>query len=678
MSDNFPPPPPPESGEEQYRQWVEQMRDGMRSGRLQPAQPVTSAAGTGETGDSSASAGTEVMERSVLPRPVVTLGQDHVQADPGQPVRVKVTVRNVGPVVETYALSVVGEDSSWLTLVPNEVSLFPGDEGTSSVVIKPTRSSRLPSQDYTFGVMARSEVDPNESSVAQLTVSLGPFYDSTLSVSRTTVEIRRRATTYAQVTNNGNTRVLFHLDVSDPDGYLRFKVEDPEFELAPGETAWKKVLIKGPLHLIGRQRTLSMLSELHSERDVSRDTALQDVRSGVQRVTIIQRPLLRLRLGIFGRLIILLALVGIVAAFIISRMNLTGNTDVVSGPPPTPPGFTAEAFDTSKVLLRWGPVAGASGYSIYAVGDTGNALSTDESATTTDATTGVPASLGFGALRIVPASVRQGGGSPSPGTGGSAPTPAGSSSDPASDTSGSGSPSPSPGSTTGVDSTQLEIESPSCGDCTHVADVPSGSARYVVTKTNPGENNCYRLIATDGERQSLYTPMVCAYVPSAAEVAAEQAPGGTPSETPDPPPCPPYLPKAEKLSPTALGLTWLPPNENKPAKKATGCSRKATVSGYEVQRQLLSGWTTVSPAPDASDTAIEVSDLEPATKYCFRMLTKGDSADSAYTETFCGKTKKLPPEPTPDATVDPTDPADPATAQQEGFVFEPEVLVEVP
>ena len=112
-----------------------------------------------------------------------------------------------------------------------------------------------------------------------------------------------------------------------------------------------------------------------------------------------------------------------------------------------------------------------------------------------------------------------------------------------------------------------DIESPSCGDCTHVGDVPSGTARFVVTKTTLGQQNCYRLLATAGKTQSLYTPQMCVLMPTAAEIedATSGASGGSggdgSSEAAATAPCPPFEPMADKLSDTALALTWMLPSE---------------------------------------------------------------------------------------------------------------------
>ena len=651
-----------ESGEEQYLRWVNEVLGASGEGDDRSSDATASAATASVASDDTGSeevglredalAGTIVAERSVLPRPVVSLAQEEVTATPGQPVRVKVTVRNVGPVVETYSLSSVGNGSGWVSLVPSELSLFPGDENSAAIVIKPPRASRVGAQTYPIGIKATSEVDPNESTVAELSITVDPFYESALNVSKTTLEMRRRTSTYASITNNGNTTVRIILRLWDPDGRLRFKVDDSLIELAPGETSWTRVTITGPFHLVGRQRTLSMLSVIEPNKDVTLGTPLEDMQSAVQRVTVIQRPIIRFRLGIIGRLVLLLAIIGIIAAFVLSRLALSGSDDVVITPPATPANFSAEQLGTDQILLRWSAVSGATGYSVYAVGDAGNALSSPSTSTSTD---GTSQSISFtSSVAFMPASVGAGGGtgSPSPSASPSPESP-------------SSSPSPSASSPTST-VYDYDNESPSCGDCTHVGDVPSGTARFVVTKTTLGQANCYRLLATADKTQSLFTPQMCVVMPTAAEVedaksAASGSSGsgsgsGGSSEAAASVPCPPFAPMADKLSDTALALTWMLPSETPEGQEAVACDKNTKISGFDIQRQVLSGWSSVSPGPAASDTALEVKDLEPATKYCFRMRSKAGDQNSAYSATFCKKTKKASSSPSPTLTPVPADP----------------------
>jgi LysM repeat protein len=56
----------------------------------------------------------------------------------------------------------------------------------------------------------------------------------------------------------------------------------------------------------------------------------------------------------------------------------------------------------------------------------------------------------------------------------------------------------------------------------------------------------------------------------------------------------------------------------------------------------MSGWATWSPSPLATDTAVEITGLQPSTPYCFRMRSASSGQYSSYTENVCKKTKKLP------------------------------------
>lgn len=159
---------------------------------------------------------------------------------------------------------------------------------------------------------------------------------------------------------------------------------------------------------------------------------------------------------------------------------------------------------------------------------------------------------------------------------------------------------------------------------------------------------------------------MCVLMPTAAEVedAKSAASGGSgggsssggSSEAAASLPCPPFAPMADKLSDTALALTWMLPSETPEGQETVPCDKNTKISGFDIQRQVLSGWSSVSPGPAASDTALEVKDLEPATKYCFRMRSKAGDEYSAYSATFCKKTKKAGASPSPTLTPVPADP----------------------
>ena len=93
------------------------------------------------------------------------------------------------------------------------------------------------------------------------------------------------------------------------------------------------------------------------------------------------------------------------------------------------------------------------------------------------------------------------------------------------------------------------------------------------------------------------------------------------------------------------------------------CDPTKEVTAWVLQRKIFTGWSNVEPAPGSKDTATEVRDLEPGTRYCFRMAAVSAEGESEYTKRFCARTPSggsSSPEPAdPGDAVAPTAPADP-------------------
>jgi len=306
-------------------------------------------------------------------RPLVWLSDTHTQVMPGQSARIKVNVRNVGSVVETYNIAILGPANSWVQPVPNEISLFPGDEGSITVMVRPPKTSTLTAGRYVVGVKATSQVRWNERTVAEFTVDVEPYHNFKSIFSRSTMDMRRRAQTYVQITNDGNSSVEYNLSVIDPDGRLRVKCEKDDIVLKPGEPTWVNITVKAHLKFFGRPRNYNLVSTVTPLRDTLLAEEITEVKPSIQHGTVIQKPLFHLRLGFFGRIMILLAILALIATFLFARWQ-ENQKPTVTGAPATPTELKA-AMDGGNVVLTWNPSSGASGYSIYAIGAAGNPTS---------------------------------------------------------------------------------------------------------------------------------------------------------------------------------------------------------------------------------------------------------------------------------------------------------------
>jgi hypothetical protein len=306
-------------------------------------------------------------------RPLVWLSDTHTQVMPGQSARIKVNVRNVGSVVETYNITILGPANSWVQPVPNEISLFPGDEGSITVMVRPPKTSTLTAGRYVVGVKATSQVRWTERTVAEFTVDVEPYHNFKSMFSRSTLDMRRRAQTYIQINNDGNSSVEFNLSVIDPDGRLRVKCDKDDIVLKPGEPTWVNITVKAHLKFFGRPKNYNLVSTVTPLRDTLLGEEITEVKPSIQHGTVIQKPLFHLKLGFFGRIMILLAILALIATFLFARWQ-ENQKPSVTGAPATPAALKA-AMDGGNVVLTWNPSSGASGYSIYAIGAAGNPTS---------------------------------------------------------------------------------------------------------------------------------------------------------------------------------------------------------------------------------------------------------------------------------------------------------------
>ena len=550
------------------------------------------------------------------PRPLIHLSEDSVTVRPGQSTRLRVTVVNVGSVVETYSLTALGEARAWCTLLPGEISLFPGEEGSSTLVVRPPMSSQTIAGTYEIGVLATSQVRPSSRAASGARLTVTSFISFRSQLARSSLDMRHSTSTQLQISNDGNVRIDCTVSANDPSGVLRVRCDRTEVQLDPGETTWIKLSISGPLHLFGRFKSRAIRTSVEVVRDDFTGRQPEGERPSLQVATVTQRPLLSLRLGLLGRLAVVLGVLALVLTFVITRL-LAYQTPAVSGAPNTPANFAATIVDNNQIALTWDASSGASEYDIYAVGLAGDPAST---ATPAASPGGTP----------VPTGAAQG--PPAAGQKATASTPR-------TGASPSGSPASSNLPIVLPSPDDRKYASPVCNNCTNVATVTGNTTRHVIQPLPATPVSCYRIVAKAGNYQSLFSVQQCVNTRAATQAAASAAAAAAAASSQAATPCSPVKMQAQPLSSTAIAILWSVP---KTAPKKDTCSPTAVLTGYEIQRQILSGWTNLPTQPAAADTALEATALQPATNYCFRMRAMTATASSEYTRTFCAKTKKAP------------------------------------
>ena len=609
---------------------------------------------------------TTLTDASTPIRPLVSLANDQLRLDPGQIGQSEFTVRNPGNIIETYDLTLLGPAQAWVEITPDSVSLFPGEEETVTLELHPPMTHRVPAGTYAVGVMAQSQVRPEAASTAELLVTVNPFYRFRCTSASTSFTIRTRATMLVQITNEGNSTVTYELKADDPEGFMRVRAKESLVTLTPGESRWVDILISVAPKFIGSDfNTRSFNVTVTPIRDEDLDLAILDEDSEEVIGSVLQRPYIRLRLGVFGRLFILLTILGLIAGFFISRW-VQEQVAPIQGAPKVPLEFVAETGSVpNQVLLTWQPSMGASEYRIYAVGSAGNPQPTPQPTVVVE----LPSAGGAAGVTRSARIPQE------------------------------------------AELTEAELANPVCANCSEVAVLGQGVTRHVVEDV-PAGRACYRIAAFVGTLQSLFSQEQCSEVIDVSQFDgdgdgipdAEQAAGGAAAETP-PRPCPAINVDARPVSTTSVAILWKKatkppagfraptpepvtavdatqmdvrggfpsgegsetesgkPESGKPAgsgSKTRVCDPEQSVTGWNLQRRIFTGWSDVSPAPNPDDTAVEVRDLAPDTRYCFRIRAVSAQGTSRWSETVCVRTDPEPiTEPSPVAET----PMDPATVR---------------
>ena len=567
-------------------------------------------------------------EQAAVP-PLVKILKNHTFVTPGQAERVPMTVRNVSGIVESFSLTPLGPAAPWVEVLPTEVSLFPGDEGTATITFRPPRVPGVVAGEYVVAIRALSQVMRDSASTDELLVTVAPYYQASSDIARSTFTVRTKAETQLEIVNRGNATVVYHVSAVDPEGYMKVELEEDKVSLAPGETAWVTLRLKLAPRLLGTANENRMVTaQIVPVRNADTDAPIVDVEPMVQRVTVLHKPFITLRMGWFGRIVFLITILALIMAVVFARVRANTPPEN-SGAPPVPDNFSATLNDSQQPVLTWDPSSGATTYSIYAIGTAGDPT-TGSSPAAKPITNPVPA--------VNPTS---------------------------STPSNSASPS-------AVDAP--ERPSPVCNNCSEVSTVPAGTTRFVVTDAPPGYD-CYRIAAKVGTTQSLFSPRTCLVVPGANILADtngsailtpdRQLQTTSPSPTPTTPtviaPCPPVEVKAQAIPGGGVALLWkkaeVPPKgmvapsavatsalatasavPAKPPAPAKVCDPAKAITGWTAQQQLFSGWSDVTPSGQPNDTALQVADLRPGTEYCFRMRADAADGSSVYAKVVCAKT----------------------------------------
>jgi hypothetical protein len=127
---------------------------------------------------------------------------------------------------------------------PAQLSLFPGNEGTATVFLRPPRAASIAAGSVPFAIRVRSKEDPQGSVAEEGVIEIGHFDDLAAELVPRTTRGRRKATVDLAIDNRGNVPLNAAIGGTDPDAALRFEARPPAVVAEPGTATFSKVEVR--------------------------------------------------------------------------------------------------------------------------------------------------------------------------------------------------------------------------------------------------------------------------------------------------------------------------------------------------------------------------------------------------------------------------------------------------
>ncbi|WP_430478809.1 hypothetical protein ACQZM9_16390 [Streptomyces sp. P11-1] len=173
-----------------------------------------------------------------------SLDATSVTAAPGEVTALPLQILNSGRTVEEYHFEVVGACAAWSAVEPAVLSLYPGDSGTVSLMLRPPRDATVPADETTFGIRVMPRGEAADTVVPEGRVTVLPFTETTAELVPRSSNGSRSGRHQLAVDNRGNVPVTVRLGARPGTEQARVDFDVPELRIEPGEARFGKLRIR--------------------------------------------------------------------------------------------------------------------------------------------------------------------------------------------------------------------------------------------------------------------------------------------------------------------------------------------------------------------------------------------------------------------------------------------------
>ncbi|MFJ1798914.1 hypothetical protein [Streptomyces sp. NPDC088180] len=173
-----------------------------------------------------------------------SLDASSVTVAPGEETTLPLQILNSGRTVEEYHFEVVGTCAAWSAIEPAVLSLYPGDSGTVSLVMRPPREATVLAGETTFGIRVMPTGDRSDTVVPEGRVTVLPFTETTAELVPRGSNGSRSGRHQLAVDNRGNTPVTVRLGAQPGTEQARVVFAAPELRIEPGHAEFAKLRVR--------------------------------------------------------------------------------------------------------------------------------------------------------------------------------------------------------------------------------------------------------------------------------------------------------------------------------------------------------------------------------------------------------------------------------------------------
>lgn len=221
--------------------------------------------------------------------------EQHYEVAPGGSMVARLTVRNLGTASGSFSITPLGLPATFATVTPAVVTLFPSEQASVDVELRPPLSPTTTAGLTSLAVRIVPHENPDFVALAETGIEIAEFIEQRMNIVQPVLRGRRRADFEVTIENNGNRAASLRLHYLEPTGRTEAAFDPPSLVVEPGTMGLAVVRVRSLS--FRRQRTARAIPFRVQASDTG-VTAL-DV-SG----TFVHTPLLpeRLLLGALGAL----------------------------------------------------------------------------------------------------------------------------------------------------------------------------------------------------------------------------------------------------------------------------------------------------------------------------------------------------------------------------------------